>query len=40
MLGRKEVAAFFKVWEEAYVKVHSQKGNEKMEEVVLRNKSA
>lgn len=38
VLGRNEVVAFFKVWEEAYVKVHSQKGDEKMEGVVLGNK--
>lgn len=37
VLGRNAVAAFFKVWEEAYVKVHSQKRDEKMEEAVLGN---
>lgn len=31
VLGRNEVGASLKVWEEAYVMVHSQKGAEKME---------
>lgn len=37
-LGEMKWLHFFKVWEEAYVKVRSQKGDEKMEGVVLENK--
>lgn len=35
MLGRNEVVTFFKMWEEPYVKVHSQKWDEKMVGAVL-----